>query len=92
MSRPLSSSSKGRGCERRTPRLFLLKPRHPKTISPFTRPTLPPNRSPYYGGPQGFETVLDLLDDACTGLLAHIQATEGKAAGAGAGAGAGARE
>ena len=29
---------------------------------------------PYYGGPQGFEKVLDLLDDACTGLLAHIQA------------------
>ncbi|CAN0313434.1 unnamed protein product, partial [Hapterophycus canaliculatus] len=23
---------------------------------------------PYYGGPQGFETVLDLLDDACQGL------------------------
>ncbi|GBF99308.1 tyrosine phosphatase [Raphidocelis subcapitata] len=31
---------------------------------------------PYYGGPQGFETVLDLLDDACTGLLRHIQAEE----------------
>jgi protein-tyrosine phosphatase len=28
---------------------------------------------PYYGGPQGFENVLDLLDDACTGLLRHIQ-------------------
>ena len=24
---------------------------------------------PYYGGPQGFEHVLDLLDDACDGLL-----------------------
>jgi protein-tyrosine phosphatase len=24
---------------------------------------------PYYGGPQGFEQVLDLLDDACRGLL-----------------------
>ena len=24
---------------------------------------------PYYGGPQGFEQVLDLLDDACSGLL-----------------------
>ncbi|CAI5998161.1 unnamed protein product [Closterium sp. NIES-65] len=24
---------------------------------------------PYYGGAQGFETVLDLLDDACGGLL-----------------------
>lgn len=28
---------------------------------------------PYYGGPQGFENVLDLLDDACTGLLSHIE-------------------
>ena len=24
---------------------------------------------PYYGGPQGFETVLDILEDACSGLL-----------------------
>ena len=24
---------------------------------------------PYYGGEEGFEHVLDLLDDACTGLL-----------------------
>jgi protein-tyrosine phosphatase len=24
---------------------------------------------PYYGGPQGFEQVLDLLEDACGGLL-----------------------
>jgi protein-tyrosine phosphatase len=24
---------------------------------------------PYYGGEQGFEQVLDLLDDACAGLL-----------------------
>jgi protein-tyrosine phosphatase len=28
---------------------------------------------PYYGGPSGFEKVLDLLDDACQGLLKHIQ-------------------
>lgn len=28
---------------------------------------------PYYGGPAGFERVLDLLDDAATGLLRHIQ-------------------
>ena len=27
---------------------------------------------PYYGGEQGFEQVLDLLDDACAGLLADI--------------------
>ena len=24
---------------------------------------------PYYGGPAGFEKVLDLLEDACEGLL-----------------------
>ncbi len=29
---------------------------------------------PYYGGDNGFEVVLDLLEDACRGLLAHIRA------------------
>ena len=28
---------------------------------------------PYDGGVQGFETVLDLVEDACDGLLAHVQ-------------------
>ncbi len=28
---------------------------------------------PYYGGPESFELVLDLLEDACQGLLEHIQ-------------------
>lgn len=28
---------------------------------------------PYYGGDQGFEQVLDLLEDACAGLLEYIQ-------------------
>ncbi len=28
---------------------------------------------PYYGNAQGFEHVLDLLEDACDGLLAHVQ-------------------
>lgn len=37
---------------------------------------------PYYGGPQGFETVLDLLDDACTGLLRKIEEHESQAAAA----------
>ena len=27
---------------------------------------------PYYGGDAGFERVLDLLEDACAGLLAHM--------------------
>ena len=29
---------------------------------------------PYYGGDQGFEDVLDLLDDACAGLLESLRA------------------
>ena len=29
---------------------------------------------PYYGGPEGFELVLDLLEDACQGLLSELQA------------------
>lgn len=28
---------------------------------------------PYYGGDDGFELVLDILEDACAGLLKHIQ-------------------
>ena len=28
---------------------------------------------PYYGGPDGFDHVLDLLDDACQGLLAALR-------------------
>ncbi len=28
---------------------------------------------PYYGGPQGFEEVLDILEDACAGLLERIK-------------------
>ena len=28
---------------------------------------------PYYGGTEGFEQVLDLLDDACDGLLNTIR-------------------
>lgn len=27
---------------------------------------------PYYGGEEGFETVLDLLEDACSGLLEDL--------------------
>ncbi len=28
---------------------------------------------PYYGGPDGFEHVLDLIEDASDGLIAHLQ-------------------
>lgn len=27
---------------------------------------------PYYGGPGGFDQVLDLVEDACAGLLRHV--------------------
>jgi protein-tyrosine phosphatase len=29
---------------------------------------------PYYGGPEGFDQVLDIVDAACRGLLAEIRA------------------
>ena len=32
-----------------------------------------PVPDPYYGGARGFELVLDLLEDACNGLLQHIK-------------------
>lgn len=32
---------------------------------------------PYYGGPNGFETVYDLCEAACKGLLKHIQHEHG---------------
>ena len=31
---------------------------------------------PYYGGVEGFEYVLDLLEDACAGLLTHLTGRE----------------
>lgn len=30
---------------------------------------------PYYGGEQGFEHVLDLLEDGCRGVLRHIRSS-----------------
>jgi protein-tyrosine phosphatase len=30
---------------------------------------------PYYGGPNGFEYVLDLIEAACAGLLTHLTTT-----------------
>ncbi|GMH36166.1 hypothetical protein BSKO_04034 [Bryopsis sp. KO-2023] len=33
---------------------------------------------PYYSGPEGFETVLDLLEDSCSGLLSAIQESESR--------------
>lgn len=46
------------------------------TISPITafcrRPGPADVPDPYYGGAQGFDEVLDLLEDACEGLLAQL--------------------
>ena len=28
---------------------------------------------PYYGGPRGFDQVIDMIERACDGLIAHIQ-------------------
>lgn len=36
---------------------------------------------PYYGGPAGFEKVLDLLEDASEGLLSHTQQEQKQATG-----------
>ena len=30
---------------------------------------------PYYGGPSGFERVLDLLEDCTSGLVSHLQSS-----------------
>jgi protein-tyrosine phosphatase len=31
---------------------------------------------PYYGGASGFDKVLDLVEDACDGLLQHVSSTK----------------
>ncbi len=36
----------------------------------FDSPVVP---DPYYGGATGFEEVLDLVEDACEGLLHHVR-------------------
>jgi len=38
-----------------------------------TRLDSPVIPDPYYGGAQGFTEVLDLVEDACDGLLQHVQ-------------------
>jgi protein-tyrosine phosphatase len=38
-----------------------------------THHTLKEVPDPYYGGVEGFNQVLDLLDDACAGLLQHLK-------------------
>ena len=50
---------------------------YPAEIRPFchfvTESTATEVPDPYYGGAQGFETVLDLLEDGCVNLLEHAQ-------------------
>ena len=50
---------------------------HPAEVRPFcdfvTGATATQVPDPYYGGPRGFETVLDLLEDGCASLLEHIR-------------------
>ena len=43
-------------------------------------PASPPGSDtpdPYYGGPDGFDDVLDICERGCEGLLAHIQTEHG---------------
>ena len=50
---------------------------YPAEIRPFcdfvSGSTAPEVPDPYYGGPRGFETVLDLLEDGCASLLEHVR-------------------
>lgn len=39
----------------------------------FSRSTSPVVPDPYYGGPAGFEHVLDLIEDGCEGLVRHVR-------------------
>ena len=49
---------------------------YPAEVRPFcdfvTGSTATEVPDPYYGGPKGFEMVLDLLEDGCASLLEHV--------------------
>ena len=56
-------------------RVVLLRSFEAKSASPRDRaPDVP---DPYYGGPDGFERVLEICEASCTGLLDHIIAADG---------------
>jgi protein-tyrosine phosphatase len=38
----------------------------------FASPAVP---DPYQGGPDGFDHVLDLVEDACDGLVQHLSSS-----------------
>jgi len=49
----------------------LCPPQHAAKVKLFLRDADVPD--PYYGGPEGFEQVLDLVEAACRGLLTEIR-------------------
>jgi protein-tyrosine phosphatase len=49
----------------------LCPPQHARKLRMFIQETDVPD--PYYGGPEGFEQVLDLVEEACEGLLSEIR-------------------
>lgn len=52
-------------------------PQHQRKVKRFTEFCIKHNATevpdPYYGGAQGFDHVLDLVEDASEGLLLHVQ-------------------
>jgi len=59
----LAEAMSPEGHRRKLRRLTEFCLRHTDTVVP----------DPYYGGPADFERVLDLVEDACDGLLRHVQ-------------------
>jgi len=57
-------------------------PNRPRLLLEFARrhATVREVPDPYYGGPDGFDRVLDLVEDACDGLLAHLRGALGTGA------------
>jgi protein-tyrosine phosphatase len=55
--------------------LRLLRQMCPSDLHSKIRAFLPDGEvpDPYYGGPEGFEQVLDMIEEACRGLLAEIK-------------------
>jgi protein-tyrosine phosphatase len=51
----------------------------PRLLMEFARRPGAPREvpDPYYGGPDGFERVLDLVEDACTGLVENLRRERG---------------
>ena len=47
----------------------------PRLLLEFSRRAEGPREvpDPYYGGPEGFEHVLDLIEDACDGVVDHLK-------------------